>query len=355
MEERIAILDKMGAIGSDWIRDRRVLVTGASGFIGASLTEALLYLGARVYVLSQTVDLRQPLFGSLGNAPLATGVEKIIHGDLRHRDDCFHAVSVAEPDFVFHLGAMTQVTEAASTPILAFEINVLGTLHILEACRQVGPSMVNVIVASSDKAYGEPLPSWLPLDEDDELNPIHPYDLSKACADIAARSHARFYGTKIQVTRLANVYGPGDTNWKRLIPGMIRWMMEGNQPIIRSDGKQVRQYLYVDDAVTAYLILAHAMDTDHNLPNGQPWNFAPADKYSVMEIVRHIALKMFERGYMFEEPKILDEAKDETPALEMNSFEAKDLRWEAVIPIGKGLNKTIDWVQKYLNLEQSLK
>ena len=352
---RTSILDKMGVIGSHWIKGRPVLVTGASGFIGAALTDALLYLGARVFVLSQTVDFRQPLFGSLGDAPLATGVEKIIHGDLRHRTDCLHTVAIAEPDFVFHLGAMTQVTEAAKIPVLAFETNALGTLHILEACRMVGKKKVNVIVASSDKAYGKPLPTWLPLNEDDELNPIHPYDLSKACADMAARSHAHYYGTRVQVTRLANVYGPGDTNWKRLIPGMIRWMAEGNQPIIRSDGKQVRQYLYIGDAVTAYLMLAHAMDYHSDIPNGQAWNFAPEDKYSVMEIVEHIALKMKDRGYDVQEPKVLDEAKDETPALELETNNASDLRWQAMIPIGEGINRTIDWVLKYLNLEQSLK
>ena len=126
-------------------------------------------------------------------------------------------------------------------------------------------------------------------------------------------------------------------------------------PIIRSDGKQVRQYLYIDDAVTAYLMLAQAMEQD-NIPNGQAWNFGPADKHSVMEIVGHVAKGILGRGYNVQEPKVLDDAKDETPALELNVFNAKaDLRWEAYVSIDEGLNRTIDWVQRYLNLEQTLK
>ena len=355
MENRKAFLDQVGSIGSHWVKNKNVLVTGASGFIGAALTDALIYLGARVYVLSLTVDFRQPLFGSIrgGEMPLAWGVEKIIHGDLRHRTDCLHTIAIAEPDFVFHLGALTQVTEASREPINTFLTNALGTLHLLEACRRVGRQKINVIVASSDKAYGKPLS--LPLKEDDYLNPIHPYDLSKACGDMAARSHAHYYGTRVQVTRLANVYGPGDTNWKRLIPGMIRWMMEGNQPIVRSDGKQVRQYLFIADAVTAYLMLARAMDQT-SIPNGQAWNFAPADKHSVMEIVFHLVGRMTDRGYHVETPKILGKAKDETLLLELDNFNTKaELGWEAMTPIGKGLDETIDWVLRYFNMEQTLK
>lgn len=356
MGNRQPVLDKMVGVDPELVRNRRVLVTGASGFIGAAVTEQLLRMGGIVYVLSQTVDFRMPLFGigPRGDPPLATGVEKIIHGDLRNRSDCVHALAVSEPEFVFHLGAVTQVTEAAKEPIYTFETNALGTLHILEACRQMDQA-IKIIVASSDKAYGEPLPSWLPLDEDDELNPIHPYDLSKACADMAARSHAHYYGTRVQVTRLANVYGPGDTNWKRLIPGMIRWMLEGNQPIIRSDGKQVRQYLFVGDAVVAYLMLAQAMDRHYDVPNGQPWNFAPKDKHSVFEVVEKIANKVRERGYDVQEPRVLDEAKDETPALELDVGNAEEINWWSTITFDEGLDWTIDWVRQYINLEHTLK
>jgi CDP-glucose 4,6-dehydratase len=334
-----------------WIKDKSVLVTGASGFIGSALTEALITLGARVFVLSQTVDIRRPLYGSGSdprNRPLAWDVEKIIHGDLRHRTDLFHAVSISEPDFVFHLGALTQVTEAARDPINTFKVNALGTLHLLEACRQIAPDS-KIVIASSDKAYGKPTTHRVPLFEPERLRPVHPYDVSKAAADMLSLAHAKYYGAQIQVARMANVYGPGDTNWKRLIPGVCRWIIEGNQPIIRSDGKQVRQYLYIDDAVAAYIALAAFMVDGKRTYKGRAWNFGPRDKHSVLEIVGAISDIARKRGIDVLEPLILDEARDETESLVMNSDRAKRLLgWYATHPFDVWLPFAFDFIKDYL-------
>lgn len=359
MGKGITVLDKMETLGvmvsASTFRDKSVLVTGASGFIGSALVEDLLFLGARVYVLSQTVDFRRPLFGYPSafdkSQPLALDIEKVIHGDLRHRTDCFHAVSIAEPHFVFHLGAMTQVTEAAKEPIETFKTNALGTMHMLEACRQIVPT-ARIVVASSDKAYGHPLSSAdLPFAEDSEFNPVHPYDLSKACADIVARSMAKYYGLLVQVTRLANVYGPGDSNFKRLIPGVIRWIIEGNQPVIRSDGKQVRQYLYIQDAVFAYLLLAERMDRGP-LRNAEAWNFAPDDRHSVLEVVEAITNVASEMGYDTVEPKVLGEAQDETKELYLDNSQVEDeFDWKAGMKLEAGLVATFDYIERYLRVE----
>lgn len=346
---------------NEFLKGHSVLVTGASGFIGGALTTRLISMGAKVYVLSLTVDMKRPLFGTntvfnvdSDAKPLALGVEKVIHGDLKQFDDCIHAVAVSEPDYIFHLGATTQVTEAAQTPVETFRVNALGTMNILESVRRTRTNTLDtkVVVASSDKAYGDPSPTELPLYEDAHLRPVHPYDLSKACADLIARSFARFYGLRVQVTRLANVYGPGDTNWKRLIPGVLRWVIQGNTPVIRSDGKQVRQYLYIGDAVEAYLALALKMGTEPTLENGRAFNFAPEQKHSVMDVVGEIVKLANVRGFDTMEPTILNEAKDETPALELDYFQAREvLGWTPETSLAVGLTNTFAWVKRFLEME----
>ena len=340
-----------------WLKDHSVLVTGASGFIGGALTAQLITMGAKVYVLSQTVDMKRPLFGggNRGVKPLALDIEKVIHGDLKCIDDCIHAVAVSEPDYVFHLGATTQVTEAAKTPVETFRVNALGTMNILESVRRTQQIATKIVVASSDKAYGDPSPTELPLYEDDHLRPVHPYDLSKACADLIAQSYARYYRLRVQVTRLANVYGPGDTNWKRLIPGMIRWVIQGNTPEIRSDGKQIRQYLFIDDAVDAYLALAFKMGTEPALENGQAFNFAPEKRHSVMDVLDEIVKAANVRGFDTMRPTILNEAKDETPALVLDYFQARDqLDWKPETSLPRGLTYTFEWVKRFLDMEESI-
>lgn len=357
MADRASILDAMetGGItsGKVW-RGRRVLVTGGSGFIGSALVESLIFLGARVYVLAETVDFRRPLFGNpaVGQSPyepLAWDVERIIHGDLQSAEDCLHAVAVSEPDFVFHLGALTQVTEGAATPVEAFKTNALGTVHLLDACRRLAPE-AHIIVASSDKVYGEPDLGDLPFSEKSELKPVHPYDLSKACADIAARSMARYYGLQMQVTRLANVYGPGDTNWKRLIPGLMRDVFEDRHAVIRSDGSLIRQYLYITDATMAYLLLAQAMSAKE-LPNGSAWNFGPRVDHSVMAVWGVIQEVMQAKGHKVRLPIIKSEARDETDLLWVDSSRAEAaFAWKAVVDLETGIEATYDYIRRYLRM-----
>jgi CDP-glucose 4,6-dehydratase len=353
----ITFLDEVEPlVAASTFRDKSVLVTGASGFLGSALVEDLLFLGARVYALSLTIDYRRPLFGypALGESgaqPLAMDIEKVIHGDLRNRADCFHAVSVAEPDFVFHLGAMTQVTEAAREPIEVFKTNALGTMHMLEACRLIAPNAF-IVVASSDKAYGDPFPGDLPLEEGDELAPVHPYDLSKSACDLIARSWGEYYDLNIQTTRMANIYGPGDTNWKRLIPGVMRWIIEGREPIIRSDGTQVRQYLYISDASFANLLLASHMAEKPGFPRQSAWNFAPEDRHSVTEIFEQISNVMRDNGYEVRDPIVLGEAQDETQELYLDtSWAESELGWRAKADLESGLTKTLAFLERYKAVE----
>jgi len=356
MGERQPLLDPMGAGIENVIAGQRVLVTGASGFIGSALVDALHRLGALVYVMAETVDFRRPLYGPspIGDQSeglLSWRIEKVLKGDLGSADDCRHTIAVAEPHFVFHLGALTQVTEAAQIPVEAFRVNALGTVNLLDACRRIMPTS-QIIVASSDKAYGRPKAATdLPFKPDHILNPVHPYDLSKAAADMAARAMALHYALQLQVTRMANVYGPGDTNWKRLIPGLIRDVIEGRRrPVIRSDGSLIREYLYIDDAVDGYLRLAHAMVHKRRVvQNAQAWNFGPKWSYTVMDVWHEIAEVLTEAGYEPPDPIILNQAGDETAALRIDSSKTNEaLDWVARTSLREGIERTHPFIESYL-------
>lgn len=328
-------------------RDKSVLVTGASGFVGKALVTRLLDDGARVY----------QAWRNWGAGIL--GAEKIFLLDLTNFNDVMHVVTVAEPDYVFHLGAVTQVTEAKHWPIHTFNVNAVGTMNLLEACRILESPEMQIIVASSDKAYGEPTEGELPLKETNRLRPVHPYDLSKSCADLIAQSYAKYFDMQIQITRMSNIYGPGDTNWKRLIPGFVRWAVEGKQGVIRSDGKQIRQYLYIDDAIEAYHDLAFKMASVVSpglaleIPNGEAWNFAPDTRYPVVEVVKLIYVIAANLRYPAYRAVVLDEAQDETPVMDINNYKAKNtLNWEPKISMREGIKQTLMWAARYLGAEK---
>ena len=187
------------------------------------------------------------------------------------------------PRTVFHLAAQTQVGEANRAPLGTWETNVRGTYMLLEAVREHDPD-TRVVVASSDKAYGSH--DELPYREDHALQPAYPYDVSKAATDLIARSYAVTYGMPIAVTRLANVYGPGDVNWSRVIPDTARALVRGERPVIRSDGTPERDYIYVEDAADAYLAVAGSLD-DPSL-HGRAWNAGSGEPVSVLEVVTRL-------------------------------------------------------------------
>jgi CDP-glucose 4,6-dehydratase len=184
---------------------------------------------------------------------------------------------------VFHLGAQTQVRDAYREPLVTWESNVRGTYMLLEAVRE-HDTATHVVVASSDKAYGAH--DSLPYREDFALQPSYPYDVSKAATDLIARSYAVTYGIPVAVTRLANVYGPGDVNWARVIPDTARALVRGERPVIRSDGTPERDYIYVEDAADAYLAVAGSLDD--TAQHGRAWNAGSGEPRSVLEIVRRL-------------------------------------------------------------------
>lgn len=230
-----------------WL-DRPIFVTGGTGLVGSWLIKRLKDAGADVVCLvrdwvPQSETVRKGWIGQV----------KVVRGDIRDREVLERALGEYEVDTVVHLAAQTIVTIANRNPISTFETNIAGTWNLLEACRR-SPKVKQVVIASSDKAYGDQ--EVLPYDENTPLQGQHPYDVSKSAADLIAYTYAKSFDLPVVVTRCGNFYGGGDLNWNRIIPGTIRSILRGQRPVIRSDGEYIRDYFYVEDGAAAYMLLA---------------------------------------------------------------------------------------------------
>ena len=259
-----------------------VLVTGAQGFVGSWLAERLLDEGARVVTLLRDIE-PESRFNTDGIAGRCIQVR----ADLIDYESVARALNEHDVRAVFHLAAQTIVGTANRSPLSTFETNIRGTYTLLEACRGVGVvanPVERIVVASSDKAYGRH--EQLPYKEDFPLQALYPYDVSKAATDMIARSYAATYGMPIAITRLANVYGGGDMHRSRIVPDTIFALQDGKRPVIRSDGSPERDYLYVDDAVDAYLAIAASLDDRERW--GRAWNAGTGQPVAVRELVERL-------------------------------------------------------------------
>ena len=236
-------------------KNKSVLVTGATGLVGSWLVRDLLDKGAHVTALVLDTDPNSELFRS-GDVNRIS----VVNGDLRNYKDVARATFTNSCTDVFHLGAQTIVGTALVDPISTFESNIQGTWNVMEAARQSQGSVKSVVVASSDKAYGSS--ETLPYLENFPLHGDGPYDVSKSCTDLIAQSYGSTYGIPVTVARCGNIYGGGDLNWSRIIPGSIRDLINEKRPVLRSDGTFVRDYVHVDDIVSAYLKLSEVSQTN---------------------------------------------------------------------------------------------
>ena len=259
--------------------DRSVLVTGATGMIGSSVVTELLGLGANVVCLVLDADPRSELLRS-GNINRAS----VVNGDLTDFWTVERAVNEHEVDTIIHLGAQTIVGTAHRFPLPTLEANIRGTYNVLESARLHGDIVKRVVVASSDKAYGDQLD--LPYTEETPLGAQFPYDVSKSTSDLICQSYCKTYSMKVGIIRCGNIYGPGDFNLKRLIPEVILSTIEKKNFIIRSDGKSTRDYVYVDDVADAYLKLFKKIKNSKD--KLKIYNVSSKFNYSVLEIVNMI-------------------------------------------------------------------
>jgi CDP-glucose 4,6-dehydratase len=316
--------------------DRRVLVTGATGLVGSWLCRWLVERDAYVVTYICDMDPQSELIRS--------GVvnrTNVVNGRLEEPEAVERAINIHEVDTVVHLGAQTIVGTAFRSPRQTFEANIAGTWNVLDACRRHPGLVKRVVVASSDKAYGTS--DVLPYTEDMPLQGRAPYEVSKSCTDLIARSYADTYGVPVTIARCGNIYGGGDLNWSRIIPGSVRSLIQRQQPYIRSDGKAVRDYIHVDDVVEAYLLLADRSD-EPSLA-GEAFNFSDESPLTVMEIYRAVCDEF--EGWV--EPFIAGKAADEIQDQRLDASKARSvLGWGPAVTLAAGMRRTAAWYREYL-------
>jgi len=322
-------------VKSSFWRDRAVFVTGCTGLLGSHMCQRLIALGARVTGL-----IRDQVPDSLLQSSGILKTINVVNGSVEDYELVERTINEYEIDTVFHLAAQTIVGIANRNPLSTFESNIRGTWSVLEACRR-NPLVRRIVVASSDKAYGAC--DKLPYDESTPLRGEHPYDVSKSCADLIAQSYYNTFKLPVTITRCGNFYGGGDLNFNRLIPGTIRSVLRHEAPIIRSDGKQIRDYIYVKDGVEAYLLLAENAESLKLM--GQAFNFSYELQLSASDVVKKI-LSLMKSAKL--QPQILNKADHEIPHQFLSANKSKRvLHWKPLYSLDQGLQDTIHWYRQY--------
>ena len=315
-------------------KDKNVFVTGATGLLGSWLVKALVDKGANVVCLVRDIVPKSNLY--------LNGYYKkviIVNGRLEDYFLIERTLNEYEINTIFHLGAQTIVGTANRSPIATFESNVKGTWNVLEAARN-SEIIERIIVASSDKAYGEH--EKLPYTEDMPLKGKHPYDVSKSCADLIAQSYYNTYNLPVGITRCGNFYGGGDLNFNRIVPGTIKSVLNNERPVIRSDGGYIRDYIFIQDAVEAYLFLAEKLD---NPTIRGAFNFSNESQVTVLDLVKMIFKQMNREDL---EPLILNDAKSEIKHQYLSARKAREmLGWKPKYNLETGLRETIEWYNNF--------
>jgi CDP-glucose 4,6-dehydratase len=323
-----------GSVMGDFWTNKRVLVTGHEGFLGSNLTLALVQAGAKVVGLDIRTRRKHSLFTPAEYKTFAT-----VHGSVADYGVVKKLLVKHRIEAVFHLAAEAIVGRSLAEPVETFETNIVGTWNVLEAARKLG-TVQSVVVASSDKAYGSH--KKLPYQEDAALQGNHPYDASKSCADLIAHTYFHTYQVPVGITRCGNIYGPGDFNFSRILPDAMRCLAEGRTLQIRSDGKFTRDYVYVADIVSAYLLLAEALPGKKL--GGEAFNVSDENPISVLKLLEKVN-QLGKAKLSFE---VLNQAKYEIKDQYLASQKArKTLGWKPTVTLEQGLQKTVQWYLAY--------
>jgi CDP-glucose 4,6-dehydratase len=317
---------------NNFYQGKKVLVTGATGLVGGHLTEKLIGLGANVIITKRSSVLNS-YFASNN---LKKQVSKVIC-DIKDYNRVFDVISKYEIEHIFHVAAQPIVNTAYVNPRETFESNIMGTVNVLEAARHC-PKVKGIVVASSDKAYGKK------CDNATETAPMagdHPYDVSKSCTDLIARTYAKTYNLPVAVSRFGNIYGPGDLNLNRIIPGVMKAIINDEVLDIRSDGKFVRDYVFVKDVADGYVLLMSKIG--ENI--GEAYNFSTGYNFTVLELIEKIS-KVVGKECKYE---IKNEQKNEIPSQSLNFEKATtQLGWKSGHTFEEGIAETYEWYKKNL-------
>lgn len=331
--------------GPHFWRGRSVLITGINGFIGGHLAEALIARGARITGLIRNLKKDTYLF-----LEGMDGRINLVSGDLTNRETLQRVVSEERIQVCFHLGAQVEVEVARRYPFLTWETNIRGTYCLLEALREQKGSVEAIVVASSDKAYGSYSVSQMPYREHYPLKAVFPYDVSKACADMIAQSYASdLFKLPLIVTRFCNVYGPGQLNFSALIPESTRAALGFGEFVPRSDGRQVRDFIFAQDAADLYVTMAESLACDRKL-SGEIFNAGANQPVTVRDVVR-LVFELADAPGGYQKLEEAFEGKETTGEI-ANQFATFDkvnrlFGWKPSTQFRDGLSKTVQWYRKY--------
>ncbi|NCN64970.1 MAG: NAD-dependent epimerase/dehydratase family protein [Candidatus Altiarchaeum hamiconexum] len=315
-----------------WKR-KNVLVTGGNGLVGSHIVEELLKSNANVIVLIRSKNPKSYF--------VIEGLNKktvLVYGDLKNFKRVYDVISKYEIEYIFHIGAQPIVQTAVINPVETFETNINGTVNVLESARLCN-SVKGIVVASSDKAYGKY--DKLPYTEETPLKGEFPYDISKSCTDLIAQSYFKTYDIPIAIARFGNIYGPGDLNFNRIIPGAIKASLLDETLDIRSDGKMIREYLYVKDVADGYLMLCENI----NKSKGEAFNLSSGLKLSVLEVVEKIS-EIINKKIDYE---VLNLAKNEIYEQYLSTEKVeKFFGWHTKHSFEESIKETVKWYEKIL-------
>lgn len=314
------------------MKGKSVLVTGGTGFVGSHLVENLVKRGAKVFVTTRSEDSSQYFFSS--------GFDKkavMVYCDLKDKERVANVISDHEIDYVFHMGAQALVTVAHTYPYETLMSNIVGTINVLEAARHCS-HVKGILVFTSDKAYGKQ--DEIPYKETNPLKGMHPYDCSKSCADLIAQMYYKTYNLPVVIVRSGNIFGPGDLNYNRIIPGAIKAVIENEALQIRSDGTMVREYVYVKDVADACTELIANLDKT----KGEAFNIGSSSIFSVIELLDSV-------GNIINRPiarNILNIAKNEIPKQHLDYDKIRrTIGWNNKNSFAEAITETYDWYTRF--------
>jgi len=328
-------MESMGKImNTNFWKGKRVLITGYEGFVGSWLSRTLLKKGANVFGVDIKTYRKETIL-TAGELNLI----KIIKGNVENFGLVFNTIKQNDIEIIFHLAARSLVGDCLENPLRTFKTNIQGTWNILEASR-ITKSVKTIVIASSDKAYGEH--KKLPYKEETPLQGNHPYDVSKSCADLITQMYFHTFGLPVVITRCGNIYGPGDFNFSRLIPDAIRCALLDKTFLIRSDGKFIRDYIYIEDVINGYILLVEKFEKMKLA--GESFNFSNEKPISVLTLVKKI-YKILQKKPNY---RILNETKYEIKHQYLSSKKAKRiLGWLPEYSVEEGLKEIIRWYKNY--------